>query len=238
MPSAADKDALIVALDVPSAGQARELVTRIGDAASHYKIGLELAMTPDYFDLLDWLLARDLKVFCDLKLHDIPATVGRAVARLSDTGAHLLTIHAGQTAMLEAAAEARSGKLRLLAVTVLTSMDQADLNDLGIERSPAEQVLANARRAQAAGVDGVVCSGQELAPLRAELGSDLLTVVPGIRPAGDAAGDQKRVMTPAQAIAAGARHLVVGRPIRDAGDPAAAAQRVQDEIAAAQPPVT
>lgn len=227
----ADNDRLIVALDVPSAEQARDLVERIGDAASFYKIGLELAMSPDYFPLLDWLLARDCKVFCDLKLHDIPATVGRAVARLSETGANLLTIHAGQTAMLEAAAEARSGNLQLLAVTVLTSMSQQDLIDQGIARTPDDQVLSRAELAQDAGIDGVVCSGHELATLREEFGNELLTVVPGIRPVGVDAGDQQRVMTPGEAMRAGAGHIVVGRAIRDADDPAAAAAAIQAEIA-------
>ena len=224
---------LIVALDVTSGDHARALVEQIGSAASHYKIGLELAMTPDYFPLLDWLVARGNQVFCDLKLHDIPATVGRAVARLSDSGASMLTIHAGQSAMLEAAVEARSGDLKLLAVTLLTSMNQQDLMDLGVARTPQDQVIANAEMAETAGIDGVVCSGHELATLREEYGNELLTVVPGIRPAGVDAGDQQRVMTPGQAIAAGASHIVVGRAIRDAADPAAAAAAIQDEIAAA-----
>ena len=224
---------LIVALDVPSAHKARALVDQIGDAADYYKIGLELAMTADYFPLLDWLVAQDKQVFCDLKLHDIPATVGRAVARLSDTGASLLTIHAGQSAMLEAAAQACSGKLQLLAVTVLTSMNQQDLIDQGIARTPEDQVLSRAELAQDAGINGLVCSGHELAVLREEFGNDLMTVVPGIRPAGVDAGDQQRVMTPAQAITAGANHIVVGRAIRDADDPREAALAIQAEIASA-----
>lgn len=226
-------DALIVALDVPTAKEAKALVEQIGDAASFYKIGLELAMTPDYFALLDWLVAQDKRVFCDLKLHDIPATVGRAVARLADSGASLLTIHAGQAAMLEAAAKARAGDLRLLVVTLLTSINQQDLMDMGVARTPLDQVIANAEMAETAGIDGVVCSGHELPMLREEYGDELLTVVPGIRPAGVDAGDQQRVMTPGQAIAAGANHIVVGRAIRDATDPAAAAAAIQDEIAAA-----
>lgn len=226
-------DALIVALDVPTAKEAKALVEQIGDAASFYKIGLELAMTPDYFALLDWLVAQDKRVFCDLKLHDIPATVGRAVARLADSGADLLTIHAGQAAMLEAAAKARAGDLRLLVVTLLTSINQQDLMDMGVARTPLDQVIANAEMAETAGIDGVVCSGHELPMLREEYGDELLTVVPGIRPTGVDAGDQQRVMTPGQAIAAGANHIVVGRAIRDATDPAAAAAAIQDEIAAA-----
>ena len=226
-------DTLIVALDVPNGDAARALVERIDDAACFYKIGLELAMSPDYFPLLDWLLARDCKVFCDLKLHDIPATVGRAVAQLSASGAHLLTVHPGQAAMLEAAAAARTGELRLLVVTLLTSMNQHDLIDLGVARSPQDQVIANAELAETAGIDGVVCSGHELAPLREEYGNDLLMVVPGIRPAGVDAGDQQRVMTPGDAVRAGASHIVVGRAIRDAEEPRAAALAIQAEIAAA-----
>ena len=225
---------MIVALDVPSADQARALVEQIGDSASFYKIGLELAMTPGYFPLLDWLVAQDKQVFCDLKLHDIPATVGRAVARLSESGASMLTIHASQAGMLEAAATARTGDLRLLAVTLLTSINQQDLMDMGVARTPLDQVIANAEMAETAGIDGVVCSGHELPMLREEYGDELLTVVPGIRPAGVDAGDQQRVMTPGEAIRAGASHIVVGRAIRDAKNPAQAAADIQAEIAAAQ----
>lgn len=229
------RDRLIVALDVPDADQAKALVQRIGDAACHYKLGLELAMTPDYFGLVDWLAERGCQVFCDLKLHDIPATVGRAVARLSATGAQLVTIHAGQRAMLEAAADARTGGLQVVAVTALTSLDRGDLDDLGIRQDPDELVLTHTRRALAAGLDGVVCSGHEAARLLSELGQVPLVITPGIRP--DTAGapdDQKRVMTPAQAIAAGASHIVVGRPVRDADDPAAAAAAIVQQIEAAR----
>lgn len=229
--SADARSRLIVALDLPQADDARALVQRIGDAACFYKLGLELAMTPDYFPLVDWLAARGCQVFCDLKLHDIPATVGRAVARLSDTGADVLTVHAGQQAMLEAAANARGGNLRVVAVTALTSLDRGDLVDLGIRQDPDDLVLTHARRALAAGLDGVVCSGHEVARLRSELGNLPLAITPGIRPdSNHAPDDQKRVMTPAHAIAAGASHIVVGRPIRDADDPAAAARAIVGQI--------
>lgn len=233
MPTDAPADPrLIVALDLPDADQARALVERIGDAASHYKIGLELAMTPAYFGLLDWLLAQGCQVFCDLKLHDIPATVGRAVARLADSGAQLLTVHAGQTAMLEAAARAAQGsQLRVIAVTALTSLDQTDLEQLGIHTPLHALVPHHARRAADAGLAGVVCSGHEAAAVRSAIGPDACIVTPGIRPAATGTTqDQKRVMTPAAAIAAGASHIVVGRPIRDAEDPAAAARAIQDAI--------
>ena len=223
---------LIVALDLPDAASARGLVASLDGAAGYYKVGLELAMDPGYFDLVAWLREQGHQVFCDLKLHDIPATVGRAVSRLADSGANLLTIHAGQQAMLEAAAEASGAELQVVAVTALTSLDQADLADLGINTPVDELVLRHARRARDAGLDGVVCSGHEVRRVRAALGPQALAVTPGIRPATNAVGDgdQTRVMTPAAAIAAGASHIVVGRPIRDAADPAAAARAIVAEI--------
>ena len=226
------RDRLIVALDVPEADQARALVSRIGDAASFYKIGMELCMAPGFFELLEWLRRQDKKVFVDLKFFDIPETVARAVARLSERGAQLCTIHGNQSIM-EAAAAAKSNGLKVLAVTALTSLDRGDLDDLGFQCDVEALVLSRARRALAAGCDGVVSSGLEVTRLRAEAPRELICVTPGIRPVdNDTHGDQKRVMTPTRALQAGADYLVVGRPIRDAADPRAAAAAIQSEIAA------
>lgn len=233
----APSDRLIVALDLPEIPDAKALVVRLGDAATFYKIGLELFMSPGFFGLLDWLRAENKKVFVDLKFFDIPETVARAVKSLSERGADFCTIH-GNQAIMEAAAKAKSGKLKVLAVTALTSLDQGDLNDLGFQCNVADLVLSRARRALAAGCDGVVSSGLEVGRLKQEIGSRLICVTPGIRPVENQAetqtfGDQKRVMTPAAAIKAGADYIVVGRPIRDAADPKAAAAAIQREIAAA-----
>lgn len=223
---------LIFALDVPEAESARRLVTRLEDSVHFYKIGLELFLSGEAFPLIDWLLARDRKVFVDLKLFDVPATVARAVARLSDRGVHFVTVH-GNQGMMEAAAQARSGPLQVLAVTALTSLDRGDLDDLGFACEPGELVLSRARRALAAGCDGVVSSGLEVASLRAHAPEKLIAVTPGIRPVDNRTiDDQKRVMNPAQALSAGADYLVVGRPIRDAADPKAAADAIQKEISA------
>jgi len=227
------RERLIFALDVPDIAAAKALVTRLGDTVNFYKIGLELASGPGYFDLLAWLLERDKKVFADLKLYDIPATVGGAVRQLARSGATFLTVH-GDRAITAAAAAEKGPSLKVLAVTVLTSIGEADLRDMGIERPLAELVEARARIALASGCDGVIASGLEAARLRAALGPDALIVTPGIRPAGDLGGDdQRRVVTAAKAFRAGADHIVVGRPIRDAADPYAAAAAIQDEIAAA-----
>jgi orotidine-5'-phosphate decarboxylase len=231
------RDRLIVALDVPEAADARALVERIDDGASFYKIGMELCMAPGFFELLDWLRARDKKVFVDLKFFDIPETVARAVARLSERGAQLCTIH-GNQAIMQAAAKAKSNGLKVLAVTALTSLDRGDLDDLGFQCDVAELVLSRARRALQAGCDGVVSSGLEVERLRAEAPRELICVTPGIRPVdndviAEGVGDQKRVMTPTRALKAGADYLVVGRPIRDAADPRAAALAIQTEISKA-----
>ena len=227
------EDRLIAALDVPTATQARELVVRLGDSVRFYKIGLELLMAPGFFDLLDWLKGENKKVFVDLKFFDIPETVARAVRNLADRGADFCTIHGNQSIM-EAAAKAKAGGLKVLAVTALTSLDQGDLNDLGFACNVAELVLSRARRALAAGCDGVVSSGLEVEKLRAEAPRELICVTPGIRPVENRVdADQKRIMSPAAAIAAGADYLVVGRPIRDAADPRAMAAAIQSEIAAA-----
>jgi len=227
---------LIVALDVPDADAARALVTRIGDAAGFYKIGMELCMAPGFFELIAWLRGQGKQVFVDLKFFDIPETVARAVARLSAHGVQMCTVH-GNQAIMQAAAKAKSNGLKVLAVTALTSLDRGDLDDLGFQCDVAELVLSRARRALAAGCDGVISSGLEVGRLRAEAPRDLIVVTPGIRPVDNdvesGKGDQKRVMTPARAIAAGADYLVVGRPIRDAADPRAAAQAIQAEIAGA-----
>ncbi|AXQ27214.1 orotidine-5'-phosphate decarboxylase [Solimonas sp. K1W22B-7] len=224
---------LIIALDVPAAPEARALVVRLGDAGRFYKIGMELLMAPGFFELLDWLKAEDKKVFVDLKFFDIPETVARAVKNLSERGADFCTIHGNQSIM-EAAARAKSGNTKVLAVTALTSLDQGDLDDLGFQVDVAELVLSRARRALQAGCDGVVSSGLEVERLRREAPRELICVTPGIRPVENRLeADQKRIMTPSAAIRAGADYLVVGRPIRDAADPRAMAQAIQNEIAEA-----
>ncbi|HEX4873254.1 MAG TPA: orotidine-5'-phosphate decarboxylase [Nevskiaceae bacterium] len=225
------RDRLIVALDLPAPEPARALVGTLGDTVSFYKIGLELCMDPGFFPLLEWLKTENKRVFVDLKFFDIPETVARAIANLSARGADFATIHGNQSIM-QAAARAKSGSLKVLAVTALTSLDQGDLDDLGFACSVADLVLSRARRALAAGCDGVVSSGLEVARLRAEAPRELICVTPGIRPLENRLeADQKRIMTPASAIRAGADHLVVGRPIRDAADPRAMALAVQREIA-------
>jgi orotidine-5'-phosphate decarboxylase len=229
----AARERLIVALDVPDIAAARALVRRLGDAAAFYKLGLELFMAPGFFELLESLRADGKKTFVDLKFFDIPETVARAVRSLAERGADFCTVH-GNQAIMEAAAKAKSGPLRVLAVTALTSLDRGDLNDLGFHCDVSELVLSRARRALAAGCDGVVSSGLEVARLKLEVGAKLICVAPGIRPVDNRAeSDQKRVMTAGAAIKAGADYIVVGRPIRDATDPRAAAQALQDEIARA-----
>jgi orotidine-5'-phosphate decarboxylase len=228
------KERLIFALDVPEVAEAKALVERLDDSVLFYKIGMELLMTGGYFDLLDWLKGRGNKVFVDLKLFDVPATVGRSIARLAQRGADFATVH-GNQGIMQAAAEAKSGDLKVLAVTALTSLDQGDINDLGFACSIEDLVLSRARRAFEAGCDGVVSSGLEVSRLRAECGDKLVAVTPGIRPVANDlvnsdTGDQKRVMTPTRALQAGADYLVIGRPIRDAADPRVAAETIQQEI--------
>jgi orotidine-5'-phosphate decarboxylase len=220
---------LIVALDVPDAAEARALVERIGDAACFYKVGLELCMSAGYFDLVDWLVARGNRVFADVKLFDIPETVARAVANLRGRGITFATVH-GNQAVMEAAAREK-GELRILAVTVLTSLDRGDLDDLGFSCDVERLVLSRARRAMEAGCDGVISSGLEAPRLKAEFRDRLLVVTPGIRPVEIKRGDdQKRTVDVAQAFANGADYIVVGRPIRQAADPRAAAQAIQQTI--------
>ena len=220
-------DRLIVALDVPTVSAAKELVTVLDDAVVFYKVGLELFMSGGAFELVTWLRERDKKVFVDLKFFDVPATVGRAVSQLNGLGITFATIH-GNDAIMQAAAAAAED-VEILAVTVLTSLDRGDLSDLGFECDVSELVVSRARRAVVHGCSGVVASGQEAALLRRELGNTLLVVVPGIRPV-DNQDDQKRTVSAEQALRDGADYLVVGRPIRDADDPKAAAEQIQKEI--------
>jgi len=228
--SVLSKDRLIFAVDVPDCGQARALVEDLGDAVSFYKIGLELMMTGGYFELLDWLLARDKRVFTDLKFFDIPATVASAVRQLQHRGASFITVH-GNQAIMEAAAENKGDHLQVLAVTALTSLDRGDLDDLGFACDIEELVLSRARRALEAGCDGVISSGLEAPQLRESIGSKLLIVTPGIRPVDNKPSeDQKRVVSVEQAFANGADYIVVGRPIRDAESPRAAAESIQSTI--------
>ncbi len=226
------KDRLIFAMDVPDCDRARELADELGDAVTFYKIGLELMMSGGYFELLDWMLARDKKVFADLKFFDIPATVGSAVRQLKDRGAACVTVHGNQSIM-EAAAANKGEHLKVLAVTVLTSLDRGDLDDLGFDCDVEALVLSRARRALEAGCDGVISSGLEAPKLRQFIDEKLLVITPGIRPVDNKpSGDQKRVVSVEQAFINGADHIVVGRPIRDAESPRAAAEAIQATIAA------
>jgi orotidine-5'-phosphate decarboxylase len=237
MPNTLDpRERLIVALDLPTAASALDLVDRMEGRCLWYKVGLELYLASGPA-IVEEVCKRGFKVFLDLKLHDIPNTVAGAVRSLASSGASLLTIHAvGGAVMLEAAAEAASlapTGPRLLAVTVLTSMNAAGLVEIGVTRSPGEQVMSLGELAIAAGITGLVCSPLEIVALRAALGTDPLLVVPGIRPAGSAAGDQQRIATPASAVADGASLLVVGRPMVQAPSPIAAAEAILAEIASA-----
>jgi orotidine-5'-phosphate decarboxylase len=221
---------LIVALDVPDTERAKALVHTLGDSVSFYKIGLELAMTGGYFELLDWLLDRNKRVFADLKFYDIPATVAAAVRQIRNSGASFLTVH-GERAITEAAAAEKGDSLKILAVTVLTSMEQEDLRCVGIDTDI--ETLARRRAAQAleSGCDGVIASGQEARRLRGDLGEQAIIVTPGIRPADSGGDDQRRIVTPRQAFENGADYIVVGRPIRAASQPYEAARSIQAEIA-------
>ena len=230
------KDRLAVALDHPDAYQAMKLVDSLGQTCQWFKVGMELYYAAGN-DIIRQLRDRGFDVFLDLKLHDIPNTVAGAVRSATKAGASLLTIHAsGGPAMMTAAAEAAKapGSPRLLAVTVLTSMDAAQLEATGITASPADQVLKLAKLARQSGIDGFVCSAEEVAAVRAATGPQTLLVIPGIRLAGAAIDDQKRIATPSQAIAQGASMLVIGRPITQAKDPAAAAEDILNEIAQAE----
>jgi orotidine-5'-phosphate decarboxylase len=228
----APKDRLIVALDLPGVAPAEAMVARLGDSVTFYKIGYQLAYAGG-LSLVRELRAADKKVFVDLKLHDIGNTVARGVESLASLGATFLTVHAYPQTM-QAAVEARGQSgLKILAVTVLTSYNEADAQEAGYRHSIADLVAMRARQAKALGVDGIVCSPEEAAALRNLVGEGMSLVTPGIRPAGSSSGDQKRIMTPSRAIGAGADYLVVGRPIVEAADPKAAAQSIQAEIAQA-----
>jgi orotidine-5'-phosphate decarboxylase len=235
-PFAEARKRLIVALDVPDEASAIELVDRLQRVCSWFKVGMEL-FTAAGPRIVEALAARGHSVFLDLKFCDIPNTVAGGVRSAAALGARLLTVHAlGGPAMLEAAQHALSSfkdPPQLLAVTVLTSMDQAQCRAVGFERPPSEQVELLARLGMAAGIRGFVCSPQEVASLRALTGPEGVLVVPGIRPAGSQTGDQKRIATPADALRNGASYLVVGRPITQAGDPAEAAEAILEEMAAA-----
>ena len=227
-----NKDRLIFAMDVPDCGRARALAEELGDAITFYKIGLELMMSGEYFELLDWLLERDKKVFCDLKFFDIPATVGSAVRQLKDRGASFVTVH-GNRSIMEAAAENKGETLKVLGVTVLTSLDRGDLDDLGFDCDVEALVLSRARQCLESGCDGVISSGLEVPRLREFVDEKLLVVSPGIRPVDNKpVGDQKRVVTVETAFANGCDYIVVGRPIRDADSPRALAESMQASIAA------
>lgn len=226
-----DHERLIFALDVPDKAQALEWIERLDDAVSFYKIGMELLGSGEYFDVLEELARRNKRIFVDLKFFDIPATVGGVIKRLSQWPVDYCTIHGWHPQMMEAAAAANTAQMRLLAVTVLTSMGRADLAQMGIDREPVAVVVERALAAQRAGIDGVIASGQEAAPIRAATGAGFSIVCPGIRPGGPVGDDQQRTVGVAQAFADGADAIVVGRPIRLAADPRAAALAIQAEIA-------
>lgn len=222
---------LIMALDVPSIAEAQALVDELGDTVIFYKVGMELFMCGDYFGFIEWLKARNKKVFVDLKFFDVPATVGRAIKALSLKGVDFATIH-GNDAIMAAAADAK-GSLRVLAVTALTSLDRGDLDDLGFRCDVRELVLSRAKRALQLGCDGVVSSGLEASMIRECLDERLLVITPGIRPVENREeDDQKRIVSVETAFLSGADYIVVGRPIRDAENPKAMAEKIQSQIAA------
>jgi orotidine-5'-phosphate decarboxylase len=225
------KERLIVALDVDGADEARALVERLSDSVLFYKLGLQLFMGNGYFDLVETLRSLGKKVFVDLKFFDVPETVGSAVRALAKRDVAFATVH-GNAAILKSACAAR-GQLKILAVTVLTNLDQKDIEDLGFPCNLEELTLSRARNALALGCDGVISSGLEVPRLRAELGEPLIVVSPGIRPVDSAVAgdDQKRVVDAEQAFRNGADYIVVGRPIRKATDPRKAADEIQKTIA-------
>jgi orotidine-5'-phosphate decarboxylase len=220
---------LIVALDLPTVAAAEALVSRLGETVCFYKIGYQLAFAGG-LPFAAGLIAAGKQVFLDLKLHDIGNTVTKGVESVAQIGATFLTVHAYPQTMKAAVEGKRGSKLRILAVTVLTSYDDADLAAAGYDMGVAELAAARASQARDTGVDGLVCSAEEAANLRSIVGPGMTLVTPGIRPAGSASGDQKRIMTPAKAIAAGADYLVVGRPVVEAGDPKAVADAIVTEI--------
>ena len=228
------RERLIFAMDVQNADTARRLADTLGDAVAFYKLGLELFMAGGSFELLDWMVGRGKRVFVDLKFFDVPATVSGAVRNLRNRGVTFATVHGNQSIM--EAAVAAAGDVGILAVTVLTSLDRGDLDDLGFQCDVEQLVLSRARRAFEAGCKGVVSSGLEAKILRAGVDDRLIIVTPGIRPVENRpTDDQKRVVNVRDAFANGADYIVVGRPIRDAADPRAAAEAIQATIAGAFP---
>ena len=225
-----NKDRLIFALDVDDCKKAKNLVEELGDSVSFYKLGLELMMTDEYFDLMSWMLKKDKKIFADLKFFDIPATVGAAVRSLKNRGASFVTVH-GNQAIMESAAENKGDSLKVMAVTALTSLDRGDLNDLGFDCDVSELVLSRAKRALEAGCDGVISSGIEAPLLRKHIDEKLLVITPGIRPVDNKpCEDQKRIVTVEKAFSNGADYIVIGRPIRDANNSRLAAENIQNSI--------
>ena len=227
------RDRLIVALDLPSVAQARAMVERLGDAVSFYKIGMELTYSGG-LPLAEELVRAGKKVFLDLKLHDIPNTVARATEQVANLGATFLTIHAYPQTMKAARQALGNSPLKLLAVTVMTSYDDGDLREAGFALGVKDLVARRASQARDCGVHGLILSAEEAQAMRALTGPGMLLVTPGIRPAGADVADQKRVMTPARAIAAGADHLVIGRPVTQAVDPKTAAEAIVAEIGGAE----
>lgn len=230
------RDRLIVALDLPSPAEAEAIVGRLGDSVSFYKIGMELTYSGG-LSLAERLVADGKKVFIDLKLHDIPNTVERAARQIARLGASFLTVHAYPQSMKAALAGVAGSELKLLAVTVMTSYDDADLAAAGYAFGVKDLVARRAMQAKEAGIHGLILSPEEVASVRALVGPQMNLVTPGIRPAGAAVGDQKRIMTPALAIAGGADHLVVGRPVTGAADPVAVAEQIVADIASARAPI-
>ncbi len=222
------RERLIFALDVPGHDEARRLVAQLGDSVEFYKLGLELFMAGSYFELVDELAAASKKIFVDLKFFDVPQTVKSAVRQLNGRGATFTTVH-GNENILEAACSVKED-VKVLAVTVLTSLDEGDLRDLGFRCTPKELVLSRARRALKVGCDGVISSGLEAPELRKELGANFLVITPGIRPVANV-DDQKRTVNVERAFRNGADYIVVGRPIKEAPDPRAAAESIQETIA-------
>ena len=228
------RERLILALDVPSLDEGKRWVERLGDSVQFYKLGLQFLMSGGYFEMIDWLDAQGKKVFADIKFFDVPETVRLAVEQLQHRRVTFATVH-GNDPMIEAAVSAK-GPVKILAVTVLTSLDRGDLDDLGFACDPEELVLSRARRAVALGCDGVISSGLEAARLRGELGPNFLIVSPGIRPVENRpTDDQKRTVDVEDAFLKGADYIVVGRPIRQAADPRAKAREIQAKIAALFP---
>ena len=224
------EDRLIFALDVPEVSEAKKIVIELDDSVNFYKIGMELLMTGQYFELLDWLIANDKKVFVDLKFFDVPETVGRTIARLSDYGATFATIH-GNQALMEKAVENKNN-LKILAVTALTSLDRGDLDDLGFDCDVKDLVISRAKRAFEAGCDGIVSSGLEVPYIREHVDNKLIAVTPGIRPVAND-DDQKRVVDVATAFKSGSDYIVVGRPIKNAENRYEAATNIQKIIRSA-----